>query len=97
VHCWTSSSNTGPEKHLAVELSNVNSIDEKGTALLSCMFSQGARLESHVNLITSALTEEITNDPTSSRKLLAASIKAVLVLQRFEDQPREAVSVNEIG
>jgi len=39
VHCWASSSNTGPEKHLAVELSNVDFIDEKGRALLSCMFS----------------------------------------------------------
>jgi hypothetical protein len=54
VHCWTFSLNNSPEKHLAVELSNVNFIDENGRALLSC-------------------------------------------LQRFEDQLREAVSVNEIG
>jgi hypothetical protein len=68
VHCWTSSLNTGPERHLAVELSNVNFIDEKGRVLLSCMFSQGARLEAHGNLVTSALIEEITTDPTASRK-----------------------------
>jgi hypothetical protein len=97
VHCWTSPLNTGPEKHLAVELSNVNFIDENGRALLSCMFSQGARLEAHANLITSALIEEITNDLRLQGNYVAASMKAVLVLQRLEDQLREAVSVNEIG
>jgi hypothetical protein len=58
VHCWTSSLNTGPEKHLAVELSNVNFIDENGRALLSCMFSQGARLKAQGNLITSGLRRD---------------------------------------
>jgi hypothetical protein len=68
MHCWTSSLNTGPRKYLAVELSNVNFIDENGRALLSYMFSQGARLEAHGNLVTSALIEEITTDPTASRE-----------------------------
>jgi hypothetical protein len=61
------------------------------------MFSQKARLEAHANLITSALIEEITNDLRLQKSHVAASMKAVLVLQRFEDQLREAVSVNEIG
>ena len=61
------------------------------------MFSQGTRLEAHGNLITSALIEKITNDLRLQGNYVAASIKAVLVLQRFEDQLREAVSVNEIG
>jgi hypothetical protein len=87
----------GPKKHLAVELSNVNFNDENGRALLSCMFSQGARLEAHGNLITSALIEEITNDSTASKKPRRRPMKAVLVLRRFEDHLREGVSVNEIG
>ena len=33
VHCWTSSLNTGPKKHLAAELSNVNFIDVNGRVL----------------------------------------------------------------
>ena len=63
AHCWTSSLNTGPEKPVTIELSNVNFIDENGRALLSCMVSQGTRLEAQGNLVTSELIEQIMNPP----------------------------------
>jgi ABC-type transporter Mla MlaB component len=58
-HCWTYARSTRPETEYAVELSDVDFVDESGRALLSSMTRQGVTLLTNGNFFIACLVEEI--------------------------------------
>jgi len=57
--CWRSAANTEPNRQFSVDLSSVDFIDESGKDLLTRMASHRVLLETHNNLMISAVVEEV--------------------------------------
>lgn len=66
--CWIYTRNARPKMEFSIDLFNVDFVDESGSALLTRMASQGARLEAHSNLMMSSLVQDIVHSPTGQRK-----------------------------
>ena len=63
--CWIVARTLCPETQVLIDLSNVEFVDESGSALLTRMVSNGASLEVNSNLLVSSLVEKIVRSAVS--------------------------------
>jgi hypothetical protein len=80
-HCWRYARSTRPETEYAVELSDVDFVDESGSALLRSMVAQGATLLTNGNFFVACLVEEILHG------------RAAQVQELSLDQTRQSLAV----
>ena len=63
--CWIDVRIVCPESQFSIDLTNVEFVDESGSALLTRMVSHGGTLEANSNLMMSVLVEKIVRGAVS--------------------------------